>query len=248
RGDCLSGSDGRGDDYLFANSLPSVVDCLRQDDPDILKTDFRNCYQKEPIQITFPALKYRKYLSGCDYIKSHYLTGGNWIIFRKELAEKHQLSYPEKVLHEDEEFIAKLFLFAETVIVSNRPVYAYYYRSESIVHHSSIKQEVKRLNDFLEITNRLLSFSKQYPLSNSQQEAIQRKIDFLGIDFLRKIMRTKTSEEYLKYYRPQLKQMNLYPPAYRSEGIKYHIFRIFVQSVSGRRILQLLDRYRAKKF
>ncbi|MEG2947173.1 MAG: hypothetical protein RR837_10595, partial [Bacteroidales bacterium] len=167
---------------------------------------------------------------------------------RKELAEKHQLSYPEKVLHEDEEFIAKLFLFAETVIVSNRPVYAYYYRSESIVHHSSIKQEVKRLNDFLEITNRLLSFSKQYPLSNSQQEAIQRKIDFLGIDFLRKIMRTKTSEEYLKYYRPQLKQMNLYPPAYRSEGMKYHIFRIFVQSVSGRRILQLLDRYRAKKF
>ena len=240
-----------GDDYLFRDSIVPLTHCLKQEKPDILHFSFRHCSESAPVRISFAPITYRHYESGSHFMLAHHLTGCNWLqLFRLDLVRHHGLCYPVRLLHEDEEFITKLFFFAQKVIATDHPVYAYYFRRDSIVHHPSEEQVSRRLRNFLTVAKRLQEFAgEQKPIASPmQQEALQRKIDFLGVDFLLKTLRTDQPEHYLRTYLPQLKQMKLFPPAPRREGWSYRLFQLLAPTVTGRRILQLLDRYRTKKF
>lgn len=237
------------DDYLLADSILSVTSCLTAEAPDILHFGFCHCTGKEPITPEIHPAVCRSYASGPHFMLAHHLVGCNWLyLFQLRLIREYNLVYAEKVLHEDEEFIAKLFYFAGKVVVTNRPVYAYYYRQDSIVHHDSAQQETRRLNDFLEVTKNLQRFAQEQALfaSDTQRRALQRKIDFLGVDFLLKIFRTQQPEVYFEQYLPRLREMNLYPLPSRKEGWRYGLFQTLSRRGSGRALLRMMDRYRSK--
>ncbi|MEG1585468.1 MAG: glycosyltransferase family 2 protein [Bacteroidales bacterium] len=240
-----------GDDYLFEGAFNLLLPPLRKEYPDILTFSFQYCSKQEPVKLLLNKPVFKTYNTGANYILLQNLTGCNCLyLFRRQVVFQHNLCYTEGILHEDEEFITELFLCSEKILATDLPVYAYYKRSNSIVHHPSLKQTERRLCDFLFVINRLQQFQKKRLLEATveQQSAIQKKIDFLALDFLLKIVRTRTPELYFQKYSSRLKEMGLFPLPDRKYSLKYSIFRQLSDSRSGRKILRLLDKWRSKKF
>lgn len=241
-----------GDDYLFLSTLSPLLKLLEQEQPDILQFDFRRCSQREPEQITTMPLQTDTFESGAHYMLRNNLTGANCIyIFHRAIIEQNQLAYKERIFHEDEEFITRLFFFARKVMVTNQLVYAYYYREGSIVRGKTTEHVMKRFEDFVHVVESLNRFAVEQQASASpiQQQALQRKLSYLGIDFIIKTLREKQTEQYLSAYLPRLKQIGLYPiPSQPQEGLRYQLFRLLAHYPLGRAILKQIDRQRNKKF
>ena len=244
-----------GDDYLLPHALLPLLDALKTKEPDILRFAYQTCRTE---QITEPTRdsdrklpEFRSYASGAAYMISENLVGCNWLyLFKRALVSDRNLRYPERIVHEDEDFITKLVFFAGLVLCTDHCVYAYYIRPDSIVHQTTVKQTEKRLADFLHVVRSLSKFRQmQQPTDTElQQLALQKKIDLLGVDFLIKLFRTDSAENYLRKYAPQLGELKLFPLPARDYSIKYTLFRILSNYRCGRKLLQTADSWRPKKF
>ena len=69
--------------------------------------------------------------------------------------------------------------------------YAYVQLSSSILHRKEKAQRIKRLEGFYGCLRYLQQFSQQHKLrvSQQQQEALQRRIHFLTIDYVFQMLR-----------------------------------------------------------
>lgn len=254
RNTALSLASGRycffvdGDDFLFADSLSPLVGCLRSETPDILQIEFRHVSEYTSGACIPPPIRYKTYPSGACYMLTNNLSGCNWLyLFKRNLVQQHALRYPEKILHEDEEFITRLFLAAGKVIKTNYPVYAYWFRPDSIVNNPSPGQLKRRIDDFLTVIAHLQQYEHQTHPLGIRAKALRRKICYMGVDFLLKTLRADTADLWFEESLPRLKELNLYPLPLRPEA-SYFIFSQLIQWRSGRRLLRYVDGRRSKKF
>lgn len=236
-----------GDDYLVANSLPVLAGCLRNEMPDILQTNFRRITNREAVNSLTTIVRYKNYSSGAHYMLTNNIAGGNWHIFKLSLIKQHGLQFPENILHEDEAFFTQLYLAAGKVIKTNYPVYAYWFRPDSIVNNPSPEQVKRRIDDFLTVIAHLQQYERQTRPIGIRAKALHRKICYMGVDFLLKTLRTDTADLWFEGSLPRLKELNLYPLPLRPEA-SYFIFSQLIQWRSGRRLLRYVDRRRSKKF
>lgn len=231
------------DDYLFPGSFGIVTESLLSEMPDILRFEYK--------YVTGPEVKDQKndnpvitgYESGGRYMIENNLMGANCgYIIRKDLIDRYNIRYIENILHEDEDFITKSFFYAGKTIKTNIISYAYYKRDNSIVRNQSKESQIKRLEDFRVSFKSILNLrsDRLYNSSELHRTGLEKKIAFLTIDYIIKMLNVddykKTGLSYLSF----LYDENLLPLPDIEYGKKYKIFRNVMRMPFSYAILKLL--------
>ena len=96
---------------------------------------------------------------GIEWMISNKIMYTPWIyLYKSELLKKNRILFPEGLLHEDMEFLPKVFYYAKRVKYVAFPFYKYVNRAGSI----SRTRNVKRSQDLIQIAVNLEKFEKKY--------------------------------------------------------------------------------------
>lgn len=156
-----------GDDYIFSDSLVSVVNEIKEDNVDIgffdyqkeiegvLKKDKSSLKRKNKTKsVLFPlyGIKYAELVFDkfSNFINSEACFG----IYRKEFLDIHNLRFEKGIYHEDTLFFYQMIVKAERVKYYDCDIYVYVIRGGSITTDSS--KAIKREKDKLYIATRIL--------------------------------------------------------------------------------------------
>jgi len=108
-----------------------------------------------------------------DENKRHFLTNFKsyfWFyIFRREIINKHNITFPPEKAAEDIYFLTCNILYAERIAHVNKPMYHYVYDSNSL---SRFKNE-KRYLDTLSAFRRLFDYAKKHDLYEEYKQELQ---------------------------------------------------------------------------
>lgn len=123
------------DDTLSQQSLSEVCELIKGHSTvdlfgfDITKVDERT--GKESHSAIVPAKNKSLYgqelmnLQICPYVQGPVQR----FIFRKDFVQKHRLDFYPEIQHEDMEYLPKVYYYAQSVYISDRPVYRYLLRN-----------------------------------------------------------------------------------------------------------------------
>lgn len=229
------------DDYLYENTIPLLLDKMKRSQCDILTFKHNKCYSVKEEKINQPlAIEFSSPFDGNSYMNSHSVYGAPWhYIFKKSLCEENHIQFAEGVYLEDETFTTLLHFKAKQIITTNLITYAYYQRSESTVQNKQPEHRelliTHHLNIIIELQNVYLSISDK-----SLATGLYRKIIFLTVDFIIRILREKNPRKYLRHYLPILTQKHLYPLPNEEYAGKYKFFKHLANHTTGLYILRFL--------
>lgn len=152
------------DDSLENNALKEVANIIKNQDADIYGFDMKCISEADSAESIQPIVLNSKnnYLYGkcwrCDkFVYKTHTAAVQRFIFKHNFLLEHQLSFYSRILHEDIEFMARAFCFAQKVYFSNKVLYRYFQRvSGSIM--SSIN--MRSIYDRMTIIEQLQNFQK----------------------------------------------------------------------------------------
>ena len=234
------------DDYLInKDEISECIKKLKQERPQILRYNYsviqagkkKNFKAKKKI-------KFSNTISGAAYMERNNLSGSSCtFFFKRELAVKKGIIFPENTFHEDEEFNTILHYHAQTLIASNANIYCYCIRKGSTTANDSKEFEEKRIIDFLHIIKRLHNFAQNNRKKNNaiQARAIAHKLDTLTVDAILNMMYAGMSAKaIIEKCNEKFAQIGLYPLRKATYSIKYHIFRKMANSNIGMMLLRMI--------
>ncbi len=231
------------DDCLTSNSLKSYIEILKKEHPDILQHRYRVCLNEKEAKKTYTRpQKTETYNTAADYVARNNLTGSacNYI-FKKEIADRHNLRFATDVLHEDEDFTLQLYYWGGRLICSNIPLYNYCIRSGSITANNDNSHECKRIKDLFRLLTRITTFrfNEQEKSSTTQRKALNRKLAMLTVDTLLNLFYNGDSaKEIENICNNELYPLGLYPLPMKNHSFKYIIFATMANSSTGLKILR----------
>lgn len=212
------------DDILVPNTLRSCLPLLKLYSPDILRFGFKEFTSASSLEKQNPTNQlpsYAEYSSSAHFMALNNFTGVVWAhFFRRSLLETSSLYFSKTSLFEDEEFVAKAYFFARKMLVTSYKVYGYYRSSSSLTRVNVDEKCRKRILAFKEMLFRLKAFS-QSVTSAGRLEALDRRIHFLVIDYIRQMWRNKCSMREINQRLAVLKQNGLVPLPYKNYSWKY---------------------------
>lgn len=217
------------DDILVPNTLRSCLPLLKLYSPDILKFGFKEFTSASSLEKQNPTNQlpsYAEYSSGAHFMALNNFTGVVWAhFFRRSLLETSSLYFSKTSLFEDEEFVAKAYFFARKMLVTSYKVYGYYCSSSSLTRMIAEDGCRRRVSDFKEMLFRLKAFSQacQSDASVERLEALNRRIHFLVIDYIRQMWRNKCGINEMNRQLAILKQAGLVPLPYKKYSWKYRL-------------------------
>lgn len=211
------------DDYLFPNSLNYCIELIDTYRPDILSFGFKEIKAGKKV----PRLRsstHSIHLSGAEYMYTHNFTGSAWRhLIRKEFVHTHQLTFAEKCYHEDEDFIVKAYFHAANTLVTKHLVYAYCLQHSSITQLRTETAQLKRIQDFHAMLRRVSSLRQEDNATSLQKEALERRLHFLTIDYVRQLKRNQSNVAYIKEQIRELTKEKLLPLPAANYTWKYTI-------------------------
>lgn len=220
-----------GDDYLVQSPYEHCLDILRFHQP----LDMVMFHYMLTTHHQFTA-SYTGPMTGVEFMRNNNIrSGACGYIFRKGLLG--DLRFTKGIVHEDEEFTPQLLLKAQYVYDS--PAEAYYYRQRkgSIMHTLTKESIDKRMDDFFNVILRLRALStKESPYG---QEALNRRLAQLSMDYLYNIIHLTHSEHRLNEAINALQKEGLYPLPDKDYTRRYQVFRKLVTHKLGRKMLLL---------
>lgn len=234
------------DDFLFNNGeILSCIEKLKCERPHILRYNYivrKDC--NDTTTTPRKRIRFSNTISGAAYMESNNLSGSSCtFFFKRELATKKGIRFPENVFHEDEEFNTILHYHAQTLIDSNANLYCYCTRNGSTTANSSEEFENRRISDFIYITERLQAFAQsQAGKSNAiQTRAIEHKLDTLTVDAILNMMYAGMSaESIIKRCTENFSPIGLYPLRKATYSLKYRIFRYLANKDLGIKLLRII--------
>ena len=223
------------DDLLLPNSLRYCIDLLQIYHPDMLSFGFAKISSPTEAESITSEGNVEVYHSGAEYMVAHNFMGTAWRHFyRREMLEREHLRFAEKVYHEDEAFVAKAYFLAGTTVITDKLVYGYTQTVGSILNNTDWAQRQKRMDDFLGQLLELNNFKNSYGERSTelQTRALQRRISFLTIDFLRQLWRNHCSLSRASYYFKVLRQPKLFPLRGSNYSTKYILARAAINTLN----------------
>lgn len=211
------------DDYIFQDSLLKCLALIEIHEPDILSFGLRRVIINQSKLTLEKRFSYSTYLAGAEYMNSHNFTGSACRhIFRKEFISSFR--FAENRYHEDEDFVAKAYCFAQKTIITDYPVYAYCCQQQSITSTQTKETQTKRINDFHAMLMRIDHLLKTEELiSQISQNALTRRLNFLTIDYIRQLRRNKLSIMEIRTKIKELVNDGLLPLPDKNYSWKYSI-------------------------
>lgn len=197
--------------------------------PDILRFGFKEFTCASSLEKQNPTNQlpsYVEYSSGAHFMALNNFTGVVWAhFFRRSLLETSSLYFSKTSLFEDEEFVAKAYFFARKMLVTSYKVYGYYCSSSSLTRMTAEEECRRRVSAFKEMLFRLKAFSQacRSDASVGRLEALNRRIHFLVIDYIRQMWRNKCSINKMNRQLAILKQEGLVPLPYKKYSWKYRL-------------------------
>ena len=234
------------DDYLFNNGeILTCIDKLKSERPHILR--YRYIVKKEGDENIIPQkknIRFSNTISGAVYMEKNNLSGSSCtFFFRRELALKKGIVFPENTFHEDEEFNTILHYHAQSLIDSNATLYCYSIRNGSTTANDSAEFEKRRISDFINTIVRIHSFTQcNSGRSNPiQARAIAHKLDTLCVDAILNMMYAGMSARNIRRHcKASLSPLALYPLRKASYSLKYRIFRCLTSNLFGMMLLRII--------
>lgn len=234
------------DDFLFNNGeILSCIEKLKSERPHILR--YRYIVKKEREENISPKkknIRFSNTISGAVYMEKNNLSGSSCtFFFRRELALKKGITFPENTFHEDEEFNTILHYHAQSLVDSNATLYCYSIRNGSTTANDSTEFEKRRISDFMDIIVRIHRFAqcnsgKSNPI---QARAIAHKLDTLVVDAILNMMYSGMGiREIRKRCKSTLSPISLYPLRKASYSLKYRIFRCLTSNLFGMMLLRII--------
>ncbi|CAG34742.1 glycosyltransferase [Desulfotalea psychrophila] len=214
------------DDYIIDNSLQELLDILTMPSPDILYIGYKKVYEnKRDEKGTGERNGTAQPYTNHQFLKKFKsFPPMVWLyIYRRTMLTENRLSFPEGIMHEDEEFTPKALFFAKKIIHFNRAIYCYLKREASIT--SSPWNPLIDINSKYEICHSLAEFSKAHSDSRDiWQSYFSRKTNRLAINVL-DLCIAHNKPKLFKEKLAQLKRNRLYPlQAKASLGIKDYLY------------------------
>ena len=233
------------DDRLFNNGeIQQCIDKIKAERPHILRYKYLIEQSGETQNPKGRKIKFSNTISGASFMRERNLPGSPCTyFFRRELAVKKNIRFPENIFHEDEEFNTILHFHAQTLIESNATLYCYCIRKGSTTANKSKEFERKRISDFIHIVERIHRFAQDnsYKSNTIQQRAIAHKLDTLTVDAILNMMYAgMRAKEIKRICKEKLRPLGLYPLRKASYSLKYRIFRAIANTTPGIYLLRTL--------
>lgn len=221
-----------GDDKLLTVPYNQCLDMVRyQQELDMML--FRFTHQEGPSAPCLP----KGPISGVAYMHQNNLRAtACGYIFRASLLGS--LRFTPGLLHEDEEFTPQLLLRAEHVWYTDAKAYFYRIRENSITGDASMRNIARRIDDTLSIILHLNDIANHSP--EVDRVALNRRVAQLSMDYLYNTIALTHSHRHLMDNIQRLREHGLFPLPDKHYTKKYAAFRKLINTVIGRRILEMM--------
>ena len=219
------------DDFLNQASYEHCLDLVRYQAPEMVLFDFS-------IRPTHGStFEDSEVMTGTEYMKSQNIHGTAWgYIFCRSILGS--LRFTPSIYHEDEEFTPKLLLQANRICHTNAKAYIYRLHKNTITSKKDKRSKVKRLSDSLYVILTLHELSSTLP--HQEQQAMQRRVAQLTMDYIYNVIVQTKSRHYLDRKLAILKRDGLFPLPDKNYTKKYNWFRQLTNSNLGRKALMFV--------
>ena len=218
-----------GDDYILQAPYEHCIDIVRYYNPDIVLFDMTNKKHTEPqYYFTGP-------VDGSEYMLHNNIHGSACCcIFKKDMLIDLRFTEGRKY-GEDEEFIPRLILRSERLFYTNSQAYYYRKHAASVLHKTSPKDKIKRLDDNVSVILRLSQLADT--LTPLEREALNRRVAQLTMDYIYNVITLTHNSHYLENCIRRLYERGLFPLPDKKYTTKYAWFRKFTMTKTGRNLL-----------
>jgi len=219
-----------GDDMLLNTTYERCLDVVRyQSDAEVVAFDFTDDKEHQPTVCEFDKT------SGIQLLRNKNIRGSVCCyLFKRKVCSALRFT-PGRLYAEDEEFVAQLLLRAEGLFITDIPAYFYRKREESAVHKQDAESIQKRLDDTHDVIVDLYQQTDKLPIDG--QQALQRRVAQLSMDYIYNIIIYTHSKEELDKRIEQLRTEGLFPLPQRDYSQKYKWFCKMVNTQLGRHML-----------
>ncbi|MBQ8593861.1 MAG: glycosyltransferase [Bacteroidaceae bacterium] len=230
------------DDYLYRHTLPPLLEHAVKTGCDILRFGYRYCHSMEEETVEQPArLQFTSPMDGNNYLRTHHLPSMACVyLFRLSMCMGMNLQFAEDGFIEDEAFTAILHFNARRIVESNSIVYAYYQRPGSITQTLTPKRQKALIRYHFRAICEIHDYYKEQRGLRRPLKGLERKLNALTVDFIRRILVRDNWREEWKNYVGRLKEMKLFPLHGVNYTMKYRVFSILANCSLGRLLLREL--------
>lgn len=197
------------DDVLLTDSFPLEV--LADHGYDIVGFNIRKI-DGNGNSTPYRRYRYRYgevYEPAATFMKGRNLMPCAWAyMFRREMLTEAKLTFIPHIYHEDEDFTPRAFAAARSFVAVDVDFYGYRDNEDSITNTSDIRKQEWKLRDLVSILRGLQQTAMK---DEGFRECTRYKTDYLTVDTLRLLLRTKHSKKFRNEIIDSLKDMGLFP-------------------------------------
>ncbi len=229
------------DDYYYPGMLAPCLEAMEKSGADLLGFNFRitgNSTGTDSLKYCNPGFSEPE--SGESYMRRNNLFGSacQYLISNK-LINGNSLRFRENVYIEDEEFTPRLLFFSRRFIYTSSPVYAYYVHPGTIITTQSKEMVDLKASHMIEGIESLISFRQVH--SDEPHEGLDRKINTLATDLLRRTLRRSDWRSALPVQTEALRKLELYPVNTRDLPFRFKLFGFLSRYRIGQFILHIIE-------
>lgn len=205
------------DDYLIAEEEMKVIERLRQGDTDMVMFHFAN-------RKYHGRKRTRGVISGAQYMHENNLRATACLYAFRNTT----IRFPERILHEDEQFTTLLTLNTKRLILIDAKPYFYRVSTDSIVTKRDKKWINRRLMDTSQVIMTLYDH-RLFMHEEYTEEAFWRKLNQLCMDYLYNTVRLTHNPRVLIANIRHLQRVGLYPLPFHLYTWKYAVFSLLTK-------------------
>ena len=215
------------DDRLYAAQVP--VEMMERWRADVFSVNI--------FQIDFGGRRspYRRYVPEYEVLMEprSFMQGRNLqpcvygYFWRRDFLQEQMIAFPEGIFHEDEEFVVRAFVGADTFVALNVDWYERILRQESTTTTVDVQKQQLHLRNMVTALQHLECLAQTSPELRS---FMQYKLDYLAVDILRVLLRQRHPRTFRREITAALKQLSYYPLHWHSEW-KYALFNLYTRLI-----------------
>lgn len=162
------------DDYIERNVLKSLIDNLETDKLDLLLFNIFDIWPDKECPGFDINAQPKNVISGIQYIKHHDIGKSPWcFIVKRSIITENNILFTEGIIHEDYEFVLKVYKYVQRLAFNPLRVYNYLHRDGSITTTRTEAQTLKSIHSWQRIIkNEKIFFSDNSEYSKVAQSWI----------------------------------------------------------------------------
>ena len=207
------------DDSVSENAISTALSVFDNQEADIYSFALNAIDEKTGTSRLFGITMEEKVYSGLEYFyKGGYTSAVTRFLIKRNVLIDNGLKFKQNIYHEDNEFIPRLYYYAESVFHYNFSLYNYLLRDTGSI---TATFKVKRCEDLLEISKTMIDFARKRMDSKYRRVYYGYSLNQLNyaLDVLAKGDEAQI-EGFLVIHSSFIRKQNLHLILYNNSGLK----------------------------